>query len=182
MAARTHHGTASSALAELRALEQIPDRMSIDLRRRSSSTCGRRVLFGNPLGEICVGGWDAVLTQSHYPPARGDAWEVDVPLQRGAYAVKICGWSNPSHGVLDLWLDDVCISPLGLDWCGERTAKQTCRASGIRIPSTGAHKLLARVDRSNANPLRENGFWMCLRRISFTRESGIGETAESSGA
>ena len=173
------HGliVSGGTLPDLRTLETMPARCSIDLRRRG----GRRVVRGSPIRSTCVGGYDAILTQAQLPPAQGDAWEHGVPLRKGMYTMIISGWCNPSHGLLDLWLCGFRITPPdGLDWCGERTTKQKCRAPGIRIPWTGIHRLLARVDRSNADPLRDNGFWMCLRHISFRREGGhVGDSCSS---
>ncbi len=86
---------------------------------------------------------------------------------------------NPSHGILDLWLDGVGIA-MDLDWCDEVcTSRQTCRAPVV-IPWTGTHRLLARVDRTSADPSRRNGFWMCLHRISFRREGSIATISEGS--
>ena len=52
VAARKHHGTASDelGLADLRALEQILDRLSIDLRRRNSGDTGQQAFARSPKG------------------------------------------------------------------------------------------------------------------------------------
>ncbi len=173
---RTQHGIVESAVGIhiLRMLEQMPESRSIDLRRRS----GRRVLSGNHMEPICVGGLETIRTKAQFPPSQGDAWELDVPLQRGCYTLCLAGYVNPSHGILELSVDG---SPLDvIDWCAVRTGKQTARKS-LFVPFSGTHRLLARVGRTSADALRQNGYWMCLRRISFRRREGsVGTRSESS--
>ena len=171
--ARTQHGIVDGAvtISGLRMLEQMPESRSIDLRRRS----GRRVLSGNHLSPICVGGLEWIRTKAQFPPSQGDAWELDVSLQRGCYTLTVAGWVNPSHGILHLSVDS---SPLDvIDWCAARTGKQTARTS-LLLPWTGTHRMVARVDGTSADPLRSNGYWMCLRHISFRRGTGIRSESE----
>ena len=70
-----------------------------------------RVEQGSALCTTLVGSCGDLITLSQVPPHCGDAWSADVALQQGIYELAVLGWLNPSHGVLDLFLDGEALTP-----------------------------------------------------------------------
>ncbi len=152
------------ALANLHALERLPDQLTTDLRRRDA----RRVVErGSPLCTCYVGGRKDLKTRAQEPPAQGDAWAVDVCLRRGRYLLALDGWTNPAHGIVDLFWDGLRVGR-GFDWCGEETAERRHTAE-LFVRWTGAHRLLGQCCRSNAARDRATRFWVCLASIQLKR-------------
>ena len=119
-----------------------------------------------------VGSLAHLVTEAQNPPACGDEWSLDVELKKGTYSLEISGWRNPAHGVLDMFLDGVRVTPTnGFDWCSPRTVEHVYRAAGINVSWTGVHHVLGRCSRSKAEPSRRSRYWMCLSRIRFALEA-----------
>ncbi len=164
-AMKVHHGLGivGGTLADLNALESIPSVSSVNLKRVGARTVER----GNAFCRTLVGSLAHLVTEAQNPPACDDAWSLDVRLKKGKYSLEISGWQNPAHGILDLFVDGVRVTPdAGFDWCGPRTTEHVCRATGITVRWTGTHHVLGRTSRSNAEP-RRTRHWMCLSRINF---------------
>ena len=106
MVMRSRHNRADkdggAPLTQLHALDETPTRFQADLRKRGA----RQVLCGATFEDIEVGGQPWLRCLAQYPPAAGDAWTMEMNLQRGMYRVTLSGWCNPSHGILDLCLND----------------------------------------------------------------------------
>ena len=157
------------SLVDLHALENVQSECSVDLRRADA----RRVENGSALCSIHVGSMARVITRAQCPPASGDSWSLDVALRKGVYSLRVSGWRNPAHGILDVFLDGVRVTPLGgFDWCRSRTTKQVCWAKGIRVRWTGVHRLVGKTSRTSADHSRTTRYWMCLRRIELKSEAG----------
>ena len=140
-AIKEHHGviTNECTLADLRALETIPNECTIDCRQKDTRTVER----GSAFFTILVGCLENLATEAQDPPACGDEWSVQVELRKGVYALEVESWSNPAHGVLDLFLNGMRVTPVnGFDFYGRRTAKHICRVAGIRVAQTAVHRLV----------------------------------------
>jgi len=164
MAMRAQHGVDGGSLGDLRLLENIPSACSVDLREPGACTVER----GSPFYHIYVGSLPLVVTQAQNPPASGDEWSLSVMLRRGRHSLEVRGWLNPAHGILDMYLDGVRVTPAGgFDWCGPRTARHLFHTAAIDVKWSGEHRLVGRTSRSNAaEPHRSRRYWMCLRSLS----------------
>jgi len=164
MAVRAQHGVDGATIADMRALENIPSSSYVDLRAPGSLTVER----GSAFGITYVGSLPLVVTQAQSPPACGDEWSLSVMLRRGRYTLEVRGWLNPFHGILDLFLDGVRVTPAGgFDWCGPRTARHFFRTAAIDVKWSGEHRLVGLTSQSNAEPYRSRMYWMCVRSLSF---------------
>ena len=166
LAMEARHGLwiADNATRDLHFLDKTPTTLSLDFRQRDAV----RVEQGSALCSTMVGGEEDLITLAQLPPRRGDAWSADVALQRGIYSLKIAGWRNPYHGVLDLFLDGKPVTPAdGFDWSGPCTAPASHEAE-VAIKWTGVHQLLGKTNRSKASRRRHKRFWMCLKSLTIT--------------
>ena len=121
--------------------------------------------ISNNINNSSVGGCDFYETQSQYPPQKFDSWSIEVNLKKGLYDVKISGWRNIAHGVLDLWIGNQRITDAhGIDYNSRCTIRCVDTIENTIIPFTGCHKLIGQTNRSS------NGrYWMCLDKITFKR-------------
>ena len=166
LAMEARHGLwiAGNATRDLHFLDKTPTTLSLDFRQRDAV----RVEQGSALCSTMVGGEEDLITLAQLPPRRGDAWSADVALQRGIYSLKIAGWRNPYHGVLDFFLDGKPVTPAdGFDWSGPCTAPASHEAE-IAIKWTGVHQLLGKTSRSKVSRRRHKRFWMCLKCLTIT--------------
>ena len=159
------HGIfASAPLAQLRALEYVPDKQTIRFREAGAVRVERGAVFERTF----VGGLKRLVTLAQ-TPACGDAWWTETQLRKGRYSLVLNGWSNPSHGILDLYLDNVRTTPPeGFDFYGSHTTDEAYEVF-IDVPWSGVHRLRGIVQRCNADPQRPKRFWMCLRKLKFVR-------------
>ena len=159
---RVAHGT----VADLHALDSMPDELSVDLRAAGA----REVVQGSPLRSVRVGGRSSQKTLAQVPPAQGDRWCLDVWLQRGRYALSIDAWENPAHGFLDISLDGRPAA--AFDFCGPRTVRCSHR-SDVSVRWTGPHRLVGSCDRTSAGLDRATRHWICLRRLRLHRVAPV---------
>ena len=149
----------NAQLDDLRALEDVPERCTIDCHMPGA----RRVRRGSPLSRTFVGSNRRITTEAQSPPACGDAWSVRVELKKGTYSLEMDGWQNPSHGLLTVFCDGVLVGTF--DWSGSRTRRLTHTAI-LNVRWTGSHQILAATTGSNAELCRQRRYWMCLRSFS----------------
>ena len=79
------------------------------------------------------------------------------------------GWENPTHGVLDIFLDGRCIARI--DWFNDYT-KERSRSIDFAVRWTGLHQLVGRCSQSNADEDRPTRHWICLSGVCLRRIAG----------
>ena len=161
-AALGRHGLTSGCLALLCQLEQIPEKTTVDLKRVGA----RAVVAGSKLCSVLVGGLPHLRTVAQSPPERGDEWAFEVELRKGMYNVKVRGWRNPAHGVLDLFIDGAQVAEL--DFFGNRTVRHSYKII-VKVAYSGQHTVVGRTCRSNAETTRSTRYWVCLSSVSFAK-------------
>ena len=169
-AALGRHGLTSGCLALLCQLEQIPEKTTVDLKRIGA----RAVIAGSKFCSVLVGSLPHLMTVAQCPPERGDEWTFQVMLRKGMYNVKVRGWRNPAHGVLDLFIDGAQVAEL--DFFGSRTVRHSYRII-VEVAYSGPHTIVGRTCRSNAEPTRSTRYWVCLSSLSFAKKCLRGSPA-----
>jgi hypothetical protein len=151
-------------------LDTVPTACFFDFSKPSFlQDCHVKLVTGSRLAyPIFVGSIPHVVTTAVNPPACGDAWTISVQLQRGRYRIKVSGWRNPFHGILDLWLDDVLVSgSAGLDCYSPETAElHIFPLIEVEITWTGMHVWRFETSRCRT---QSNQYWICLQEFSAER-------------
>jgi len=160
-AAEAQHGLTmiGGTVGKLRALEDVPSSCVLDFQTPSSRT----VVHGSPLDEVDVGGLPHLTTFAQIPPAEDDEWTCAVQLRRGAYLLRLEGWRNPHHGVLDLYFGATHVA--SFDFWGEHTKAATLTAE-LRAECTGVHHIRGKTSSTSAGR-RHRSHWVCLSGASL---------------
>ena len=88
-------------------------------------------------------------------------------LRRGRYYLLVFGWAHKTHGILDLFFNNVRITPArGCSWNSPRAQLWFYRFLNIRIEISGLQCIMGET-RPSAAETDENIRRFCLTRICF---------------
>lgn len=121
-----------------------------------------RVLSGDPISLIFVGGVAQYKTYAQNPPKLLDSWEVAFDAEPGGYEIVFIGGKNPHHGILDVTVDSEEIG--SIDQCTEQDEYRAEQSLYWECHAAGQHTLCGTV--ASKAP-RSMNYWICLCEIIF---------------
>ena len=96
-----------------------------------------------------------------------NAWMLRISLRRGRYYLLVFGWAHRSHGILDLFFNNVRITPAtGCNWNNQRAQLCFYRLLNIIIETSGPQCLMGESRPSTAGGENED---IERRHVRLTR-------------